>query len=123
KSALLVLRRGAHLLLLAARAGAFQHPAANVAVRGMRHAESDGPVDLVQLAGPEQLAELVGGADGFREDEHAGGVAVEAVDETRLFGGVGNEGAGERIDVARRTRATLHGEAGGLVEGDDALVL
>src|SRR5690606_6132332 len=64
-----------------------------------------------------------GGADGFREDEHAGGVAVEAVDETRLFGGVGNQGAGERIDVARRTRAALHGKAGGLVEGDDALVL
>jgi hypothetical protein len=76
----------------------------------------DGPVDLLDAAGGEELALAGEGLAVAAEDEAAAGVAVEAVGEA----GAAGEAEAERVEVVLQVRAALRagvdGQAGGLVD-------
>ncbi len=59
----------------------------------------------------------------FGEQQDAGGVAIEPVDQHRPRPVLGRERFEHAVDVALRARAALHREPVGLVQDDDVLVL
>ncbi len=87
-----------------------------------RRAGDRGPVDLAGAAGLEGAGERGRGAGRAGEEQHARGVAVEAVDEPRLLGGAEAQRLGEAVDVAAGAGAALHREPRRLVERDDLVV-
>src|SRR5215203_962412 len=88
-----------------------------------RHAGDDGPVDLARRARAEGLAERHGGKARLRDDEAAGRVLVEAMDEARLLALLVAQRLKQAVDVALRPRPALDRKAGGLVEDENVLVL
>ena len=114
-----------HLLALAARAvaGRLDEAVADRAGARRGRAGDGSPVELAGGARLEGAGEGGGGAGAAGEQEHARGIAVEAVDEARLVGAAEPQRLGEAVDVAALAGAALDGEARRLVERDDVVVL
>ena len=86
-------------------------------------AGDDGPVGLLDVAASEQGGELAGGAGGAGEQQDAGGVAVEAVDQAGAVFGAEAQRVQHGVEVAGDAGAALDRQAIGLVEDQDVVVL
>ena len=86
-------------------------------------AGDDGPVGFLNVAAAEQGGELAGGAGGAGKQQHAGGVAVESVDEARPVLGAEAKRVQHPVKVAGDAGAALHRQAVGLVNRQDLVVL
>ena len=84
-----------------------------------RYAGADRPVDLFRIAFAEGLRERHRRTARTRHDEHAGGLAVEPVNETRFLALLVAEGIQHFVDMARNAGTALHGKPGRLVEDED----
>jgi len=100
------------------------------AFSGIRDAADDGDIFFVDEAGFEITAKLVIGAGGFGDDEEAGGVLVESMEEAEItacaevmekFTVKGEEAVEERIGGV--SFAGLSDQAGGFVDDYDVGVL
>ena len=86
-------------------------------------AGDDGPVGFLDVAAAEEGGELAGGAGGAGEQQDAGGVAVEAVDEAGAVFGAEAQRVEHGVEVAGDAGAALDGQAVGLVDREDVVVL
>ena len=80
-----------------------------------RAAGNDRPVELLYVARAEGACELGGDAGRAGQDEDAGGVTVEAVDESRALGAAEPECVQQAVEMPGDSGAALDGEAGGLL--------
>jgi hypothetical protein len=88
----------------------------------VRIALHDRPVGLLGLALGERARQTRRGGRGLAQQQHAGGVAVQAVDQLGPVDALA-PGAEQLVDVVGGLGAALHGQAGGLVQRQDFLVL
>ena len=98
-----------------------RHPA----LARLGHAGDQRPVDLARRARAEGLGKRRSGKARLRHQQAAGGVLVEPMDQPRALSiGAGPaQGAEHAVNVTRGAGAALHGEAHGLVEHHDVVVL
>ena len=87
-----------------------------------RHADHDRPVELLGLAIAERLGQPLGRLAGARDQQQAGRVLVEAMDQPRPLLVAEAQRVEHAVDMALGARAALHREPRRLVERDHLVV-
>jgi hypothetical protein len=105
--------------LLVAAQGRIDHALRRIG----RSRRDDGAVGLGELPGHHRLAEEACGRLGLGGEDHAGGVAVEPVDQPRARLARLGEGPQQFVQRIGLAAPTLAGETRGLVQGQDVGVL
>src|SRR5690606_30337829 len=111
---LLAGERLAHTVAIGARG--LDESGLDLALRWFRHTFHQRPVGLRGGAGLEDAAELGGDVATFGDEQHAGRVTVEAVDEPRPVAEAIDHPGEKPVDMPLRARAALDGNAERLVE-------
>ena len=87
-----------------------------------RHADHDRPVELLGLAVAEGFGQPLGRLPGAGDQQQAGRVLVEAMDQPRPLLEAEAQGVEHAVDMPLGARAALHREARRLVERDHPVV-
>jgi hypothetical protein len=111
-----------HLLVVARFAFLGDRPLDGAAMRP-RHTLGQRPIDLGRVASPDRFAERGRRRRRPRHHEHAGRVAIEAVDQPRFLLLAKGEELEQPIDMARDSAAALRGQASRLVENQHGIIL
>jgi len=82
-----------------------------------------GPIDLLGVLGAEGGGERTGRRGAAGQQQHAGGVPVQAVHQARTLPGTEAQGLQHAVEMAGLAAAALHGKARRLVDGQHRLVL
>ena len=106
-----------------AHALAFGEKHRDAPLRRLRHALDQSPIDLFRPPRAEDFAKVRRCLARFGDEQHAGGVAVEPMDEHGPIALPVGERLEHAVDVALRPRAALDREAIGLVEDEDVAIL
>ena len=108
--------------LAIARAGPLGERQVDRAFRPRRHADDHGPVELLGLAVAERLGQPLRGLSGARDQQQAGRILVEPMDQPRPLLEAEAQRVEHAVDMPLGARTALHREAGRLVEGDHPVV-
>ena len=95
----------------------------SIAPSGLRrHADHDGPVELLGLTVAERLGQALGGLPGAGDQQQAAGILVEAMDQPRPLLEAEAQRVEHAVDVPLRAGPALHRQPRRLVEDDDVIV-
>ena len=106
--------------LFAAAAGLFAKRQFDQPVLDGRHADHKRPVDLARRAARKMLRELRRAPRGARDQQHAAGILVEPVDQSRARIALLRQRIEQPVDMFERTAAALRRQARRLVEHEGA---
>lgn len=97
-------------------------PGRNLVLVLARNAFDQRPIGLLGVALAEGGRQLLRSTAGAGNHQHAGGIAVETVHQTRLFRPSGWSGFQKPVDMAVDAGTALNGNAGRLVENENLVV-
>ncbi len=87
------------------------------------HAFGQRPIDFRRIALAQGFRECGSGGNRTRDHQHAGGIAIEAMDKARSLFLAEGERIKHPVDMLRQAGAALRCEAGRFVEHDHLLIL
>src|SRR5262245_55756319 len=105
------------------RACSFHQRGIDLALRRLRYALDQRPIDLAHRTGLEGAAELCGHLAAFGYHQHAGGVAIEAVHQARPWLRAVAKALEQSVEMMRSLGSALHGDSRRLVKHQEIVVL